>query len=255
MTRFRWSVPMVAAVLGLGLLLVSCDFTPGKPFTWRASIDTQFDIPVDTDRPIGAYQFYDPFELGPGKVGAKFTTRVSKAQIGSMPQSLQWTWNLYDPTKTTILDSYSMTANLKMRPAGGGYGVSYVYKPQTFPGFTIGQDDYLQMNLKPIGGSLPTGLHLGVSYSYHPTTPSGGSGPVITGVVPWSAAIGAHVEIDGMRLGGKSATVKFNGTAGTVNFGDDLSIDVTVPQGATSGPISVKTAGGTATTSEAFTVQ
>lgn len=254
MMRSRWSVPMVAAVLGLAVLLPSCDFAPGKPFTWKSTIDTEFDIPGDADRPIGAYQFYDPFELHPGTVGLKLTTRVSKAQIGSMPQSLQWTWNHYDPTKTTILDTYSLTAPLKMRPAGGGYGVSYTLKPQTFPGFTLGQDDYLQMNLKPIGGSLPTGLRLGVSYAYHPTMPSGNA-PVITGIVPWSGAIGSHVEIDGMRLGGKSATVKFNGTAGTVNFGDDLSIDVTVPPGATSGPISVKTSAGTATSSGSFTVQ
>jgi len=253
-TRSRWSVPMVATFVVLGLLLTSCRLTPDKPFTWKSSIDTEFDIPVDQDFPIGAYQFYQPFDLLPGKVGAKFSTRVSKLEIGSVPQSLTWTWNLYDPTKTTILDSYSMTANLKMRPAGSGYAISYVYKPQSFPGFTIGQDDYLQMNVKPTGGTLGTGWHLGVSYSYHPTLPSG-NGPVITGVQPWAGVVGSHVTIEGMRLGGTSATVKFNGVPGTVNFGDDLSIDCTVPNDATSGPISVKTSAGTATTSEPFTVQ
>ncbi len=254
MMRSRWSSLVVAAVIGLAILLPSCRLTPGKPFTWKSSIDTEFDIPVDTDFAVGAYQFNEAFDLLPGKVGGKFSTHVSKAQVGSLPQSLTWTWNHYDPTRTNLLDTYSMTANLKMRPAGVDYAISYTYKPTLFQGSSFGQNDYLQMNVKPSGGFLPTGLHLGVSYAYHPTAPSG-NGPVITGVQPWSGVIGSSVEIEGMRLGGTGATVKFNGTPATVNFGDDLSIDVTVPNGATSGPISVKTSGGTATTSQAFTVQ
>jgi large repetitive protein len=48
--------------------------------------------------------------------------------------------------------------------------------------------------------------------------------------------------------------VKFNSTSATFNVVSDSSITATVPQGATTGPISVTNPAGTATSSSIFTV-
>lgn len=254
-TNARWSALFFATAAGLTLLW-SCRFTPSKPVTYKGTIDTEFDIPSGQNYQLGAYYFGEPFELLPGTMGAKFSTRVSKAQVGSVPQSLQLGLVWLDPTLTTVHQSYSLTAPLKMRPHGSSsYDISYSFKPTAFSGFNVGLHDYVRMDLEPVGGRIGTGWHVNVAYSYHPGSAPSGTAPTITWFNPQAGAIGSHVELDGMRLGGKGATVKFNGTLSTVNFGDDMSIDVTVPVGATTGPISVKTSQGTATTASNFTVQ
>lgn len=71
---------------------------------------------------------------------------------------------------------------------------------------------------------------------------------------PTSGAAGTQVQIWGYSL--LSASVQFNGVAATSvsNSGPDYVL-ATVPAGATTGPITVTTPGGTSTTKSSFTVQ
>ncbi|HLK02978.1 MAG TPA: IPT/TIG domain-containing protein [Candidatus Acidoferrum sp.] len=77
--------------------------------------------------------------------------------------------------------------------------------------------------------------------------------PTITAVSPTSGQVGTSVSITGTNFTG-ATNVKFNGTAATFSISDASHISTSVPAGATTGPISVVTPGGTATSSGSFTV-
>jgi hypothetical protein len=79
------------------------------------------------------------------------------------------------------------------------------------------------------------------------------SAPTISSFSPASGSAGTSVTINGSGLTGATA-VKFNGTAATFSVNSSTRITASVPAGATSGTISVTTAGGTATSSSSFTV-
>jgi hypothetical protein len=78
--------------------------------------------------------------------------------------------------------------------------------------------------------------------------------PLISGFTPTSAAVGQSVTIEGLNFVAGQTTVNFNGVAATGVSAAPTQISVTVPAGATSGRISVGTAGGSATSSSDFTV-
>ena len=83
-----------------------------------------------------------------------------------------------------------------------------------------------------------------------PSTPS----PTITSFTPTSGPVGTVVTITGTNFT-SGAVVKFNGVAGTgFVFKSPTKVKANVPAGATTGPISITTAGGTATSSTPFTV-
>jgi subtilisin-like proprotein convertase family protein len=78
--------------------------------------------------------------------------------------------------------------------------------------------------------------------------------PSISGFSPSSAPAGAAVKVFGDGFTGASA-VTFNSTAATsFTVDSDNRITVTVPVGATTGPVSVTTAAGTAASATDFTV-
>lgn len=72
-------------------------------------------------------------------------------------------------------------------------------------------------------------------------------GPAITALLPAAAATGAPVSIVGERLSDGPVTVVFNGVRAAVKRVSSTSLLTTVPPGATSGPLTVMTAAGTAT--------
>ncbi len=82
---------------------------------------------------------------------------------------------------------------------------------------------------------------------------TGGAAPVITGFSPSSGLPGTVVTITGDNFSQVQA-VAFNGVQATFTVGSPTSLTATVPQGAATGPISVTTAGGTATSSVNFFV-
>jgi len=77
--------------------------------------------------------------------------------------------------------------------------------------------------------------------------------PTIVRFNPTSGKVGASVTISGTNFIGTSG-VTFNGKAATFTVRSTNSITATVPAGATTGPIKVTNAGGSATSTAVFTV-
>jgi hypothetical protein len=77
--------------------------------------------------------------------------------------------------------------------------------------------------------------------------------PTITSFTPASGPAGTSVTISGANFTGATA-VKFNGTAAAFTVTSPTAIQATVPAGATTGPLSVTTLGGTATSATSFAV-
>jgi hypothetical protein len=74
------------------------------------------------------------------------------------------------------------------------------------------------------------------------TLSGGGASPSPTQCdmpVPASGRPGDKITISGSNLGGTGAVVLFNGIFATVSYGDDHSITVDVPPGASTGPVLV----------------
>ena len=81
--------------------------------------------------------------------------------------------------------------------------------------------------------------------------------PTITGFTPTSGPVGTSVTITGTNLNGSgpgSTTVKFNTTNAIITSVSATALTTTVPQGATTGLVTVITPGGTAISAQTFTV-
>ena len=77
--------------------------------------------------------------------------------------------------------------------------------------------------------------------------------PAITSFTPTSGPVGTSVDLTGRGFT-TASTVSFNGVAAWFEVYDDAQLTSSVPSGATSGTISVKTAYGTVTSATDFTV-
>jgi IPT/TIG domain len=77
--------------------------------------------------------------------------------------------------------------------------------------------------------------------------------PTISSLSPTVAAVGASVTITGTNLSG-ATHVTFNGTPASVTSDGAVAVVAVVPAGLTGGTVSVTTPGGTATSSQVFTV-
>jgi subtilisin family serine protease len=126
--------------------------------------------------------------------------------------------------------------------------------PQRWPAFAATTDGSLiDTTISPenIANRTYPNDRIGYEFSTVPTTPPT---PTITGLSPASGAIGTPVTITGTNFRGAS-TVSFNSTlASSYTIESATQITATVPEGATTGPISVTTRGGTATSTDDFTV-
>jgi hypothetical protein len=119
--------------------------------------------------------------------------------------------------------------------------------------FSVSSDTAIQATV-PAGAT--TGV-LGV------TTPGGTAtsasaftvliAPTITSFTPTSGSAGTSVMISGTSFSGATA-VTFNGSPTSFSVNSDTTIQATVPNGATTGPLSVTTSGGTATSAASFIV-
>ncbi len=78
--------------------------------------------------------------------------------------------------------------------------------------------------------------------------------PTVTSFTPAAAPAGATVSITGVNLSGATA-VTFHGTPATVVSDTGAAVVAVVPAGATKGPLSVQTPGGTASSTKSFTPQ
>ena len=96
-----------------------------------------------------------------------------------------------------------------------------------------------------VAGLLAIGTLIGSAWANVPA-------PVITSISPNSGPVGTSVTITGRDLAG-ATEVRFNGAIASFNvFGNQIS--ASVPAGATTGPITVVTPGGTGVSSDLFTV-
>ncbi|WP_310396484.1 FG-GAP-like repeat-containing protein [Hymenobacter sp.] len=77
--------------------------------------------------------------------------------------------------------------------------------------------------------------------------------PAITGLAPSSGLVGSNVTITGIGFG-TTTTVLFNGAAAGFVVNGSSNLVATVPPGATSGPVTVTTAGGTTVAAPGFSV-
>jgi uncharacterized repeat protein (TIGR03803 family) len=100
------------------------------------------------------------------------------------------------------------------------------------------------------GGTLcPNGAGCGVLYSL-----SMGLGPFVHFLHPQSLGkVGASIGILGQGFTG-TTSVSFNGTPATFTVSSDTYLTAKVPAGATTGPVSVATAGGNLTSDQTFRV-
>jgi hypothetical protein len=111
------------------------------------------------------------------------------------------------------------------------------------------------------GMSLPVQVELGMDGSLYYLERGSNSvrrisyqnPPTITRIRPTSGKVGTWVTVDGTYLAGATG-VRFNGRPATFAIVSDLTVRAQVPAGATSGPITVTTAKGTATSPSSFTV-
>jgi len=78
--------------------------------------------------------------------------------------------------------------------------------------------------------------------------------PAITGYNPSEGPVGTVVTIEGTNFDAGGLRINFNGTSAIVSNFTNSSITTTVPLGATTGPITVTTNGGTATSASNFVV-
>jgi hypothetical protein len=101
-------------------------------------------------------------------------------------------------------------------------------------------------------GRASSGDSFSVSTSTSPSAPVVPP-PTISGTSPSSGPVGASVGIGGHNFTGATA-VRFNGTSADFTISSDGVIMTHVPAGATSGPVTVVTPNGTATSSGSFTV-
>ncbi|HNJ39717.1 MAG TPA: IPT/TIG domain-containing protein, partial [Acidobacteriota bacterium] len=80
-----------------------------------------------------------------------------------------------------------------------------------------------------------------------------GKGPIIASFTPPSGPFGTSVTISGFNLGTVRQVI-FNNQPATFTIDSNTQITATVPFGATTGPISVVSTTGTATSATPFTV-
>jgi hypothetical protein len=128
-----------------------------------------------------------------------------------------------------------------------------------------------QMNINNLQGSCaPCNFIQGMDGKLYGTATIGGPGggtvfsldfglpkpnPSIAQMVPASGSVGQKILLWGSHLLGASS-VTFNGVpAASVQVGSTQALTVTIPAGATTGPVAVTTANGFFTTTQSFTVQ
>ncbi len=101
----------------------------------------------------------------------------------------------------------------------------------------------------PVTVTTPCGTATGPTFS----VTTGCTAPAISGFSPAFGGVGATVTINGSNFAAVQA-VSFNGAAATFTVVSATQIRASVPQGARTGPISVTTACGSATSNGSFTV-
>ena len=151
-------------------------------------------------------------------------------------------------------DSGLVGANVKI--TGSNFGTSS--GTVTFNGTTASTTSWASDEIQT---SVPEGATTGLVVVTVDGQPSAGvtftvtlPAPVISRLEPDSGLVDASVTIEGSNFGSQTGSVTFNGTTASTTSWDTDEIQTSVPQGATSGPVVVTTAGGQSSAGVTFTV-
>jgi hypothetical protein len=159
-------------------------------------------------------------------------------------------------TATGVISRQGATSNdLWVIAARSGAGSQTVTISGLPSGITSGDVYTENRTINASNGSFSDTFGQWDVHVYHFTTAGGGTtpAPALTSFAPTSGPVGTSVTITGSNLTGATA-VKFNGTPAAYSVSSNTQITATVPAGASTGPISVTTPGGTASSSASFTV-
>jgi hypothetical protein len=175
----------------------------------------------------------------------------------------QWEIHVYHFTASAGTAAPTLTS---FAPTSGPVGANVTITGSNLTGATAvkfngASASFVVNSDTQITASVPSGASNGsisVTTSGGTATSSGtftvtAPAPRLTSFSPTSGPAGASVTITGSNLTGATA-VKFSGASASFVVNSDAQITATVPAGASTGPISVTTPGGTATTSASYTV-
>lgn len=165
MKRF-WSRAL-AGVLVLSAL-GGCDLAPGKPFSWKSTVNTEFIIPSGDRLNFAYYQFGEAFQIGSGTLRGKMQINVPGSVIGTVPRQIGLDFDQFGQQGQTPITSYRLTAPLKMRPLGNGYQLTYKFTDRSVPAFNLAQFDYIRVGVQPDGGSIGKGWQVYGAYAFTP---------------------------------------------------------------------------------------
>ncbi len=205
-----------------------------------ASIISQSGTSIQVDVPAGA-------TTGPISVRANGDTAKSSAFTVSP-----------SPQITSLIPNYGAPAAL-IKIAGTDFGASQGNGSVTVggaPSYVVSWSNTLiaiQVPSRATTGNIVVTADgetsNGAAFTFHPY-------PAIDGVSPGSGAVGTPVTITGAGLMDAEGhgVVTFNGTPATIFSQSSTSIQVDVPAGASSGPVSVYANGDTVKSSASFTV-
>jgi hypothetical protein len=151
----------------------------------------------------------------------------------------------------------------RFSPLKGAPGITVIITGTAFTGatsvtFNGTAASYTVTSATRITATVPEGATtgpIGVATAFGPVTSAGtfSVAPRIIGFVPQSGDPGASVVITGNNFTGATA-VRFNRIAATFQVDSNTQITATVPASATTGPVTVTTPGGTATSTGSYTV-
>jgi Bacterial Ig domain/IPT/TIG domain len=260
-----------ALAQGLSSLVVTIT-SPQSGSTVSGSITVNASVTIIGSLTVAGVQFkLDGRDLGAEDTSAPYAVSWDTTTTGNGSHTLiavardllglRWT---SDPVTVTVSNPPTITS---FTPASGPVGTSVTISGTNFTGATAvtfnGTSTNFTVNAATsIQAAVPAGATTG---PISVTTPAGtatsasaftvttSSAPTITSFTPASGPVGTSVTISGTNFTGATA-VTFNGTSANFTVNAATSIQAAVPAGATTGPISVTTPGGTATSASAFTV-
>jgi hypothetical protein len=182
--------------------------------------------------------------IAPGSAGAR---HLAAPTITNFSPKSGWIG-----TKVTITGTNLAGASVTFNNVGAG--VVKVNKWGNALVATVG--DETQPGVAPIVVTTPGGIATStIDFTVAQTKPPVGHSvkPVIAGFRPLRGRTGAHVVVTGNNFAGATA-VKVGGVKASFTVPTGTTIKLTVPRGAKSGPISVKTRLGTGVSALPFAV-
>jgi uncharacterized protein DUF4082/Big-like domain-containing protein/IPT/TIG domain-containing protein len=222
-----------------------------------------FTIDTLLDRALGPQGYYGVFTANMHTDSAESQGSdaiVSSALSRGVPvvsgrQLLEW----LDGRNGSSFDSVAWTDNqltfdVVVGSAANGLQAMIPVESSTGPlmGITSGGNP-VQYTIQTIKG-IDYAFFAASPASYVATYESTSHAPTIASFTPAAGTVKQVVTITGTRFTG-AITVAFNGTGAQFQVNSDTQIRVRVPAGATTGPITVSTSGGTAASSTSFRVR